>query len=508
MVKPCKYSDFKLSSHYYCCTFVFMKIWKIFFILLLFQISFSASCLPADTDDISNRKYFPAVKKLIQEAGKEIKISIYYISFTSKGPVSELLSELVKAKKRGVDIEIVLDWDSTPEVLNRDDMKNVKAFSFLKQNGIKVFYDDNKALNHSKYLIIDREILVVGSHNWSTSAFDFNHESTLLVRSRELAALYLQYFKDLPKVLPATVKGAIPIPAEFVENPNLAPRMVKKYEYTLFEFYLLCQKLSFEQKNRKIIITEEVLNEFFFRGKNLDMQKRSLQGYFTLIYLKRTKTWQTFMESYTINKEEKVLEVTLKQENTGNEKSLWLSELYWSDRWFERLQDSSKYFFLFLLLKTDSGKLGRSYTVTRAEITESSAINMTTLSYASAQLARFNLIEKQVLSRKDDYEPNIYILNDFYVYADFEKKLQKIKEETDPALFEIALQICDVTNEPHDPESLKKVIAIGKKHGITLLKKAFDKADSSHTGSSYRHLGYLMGTMEGWIKEDPEYMKP
>ena len=481
---------------------------KTFLILTLLQITFFAFCLPTDTDNISNRKYFPAVKKLIQEARNEIKISIYYIALTSKGPVSELMEELVKAKKRGVDIEIVLDWDSNPESLNRDDMKNVKSFAFLKQNGFKVFYDDNKALNHSKYLIVDREILVVGSHNWSANAFDSNHESTLVVRSKELAAIYLQYFKDLPKILPSTVKGAIPIPAEFIEDPNLGPRMVKKYEYTLFEFYLLCQKLSFEQKNRNIKISEAILYEIFFKGKNLDMQKRSLQGYFTLIYLKRTKSWQTFMESYTINKEEKVLEVSLKKENTGAPGSIWLSELYWSDRWFERLQDSSKYFLLFLLLKTDSGKLGRSYKIPRSEITESSAINMRTLSAASTELSRFNLIEKQILSRKDDYEPNIYILNDFYVYADFEKKFQKIKEETDPALFEIATKICDVTNEPNDTESLKKVIAVGKKHGITILKNAFERADTSPTGSSYRHLGYLMGMMESWIKKEPEYLKP
>ena len=480
---------------------------KTFLILTLLQISLSAFGLTTDTDDISNRKYFPAVKKLIQEARKEIKISIYYISLTSKGPVSELLNELINAKKRGVDIEIVLDWASSPDVLNRDDMKNVKAFSFLKQNGIKVFYDDNKALNHSKYLVIDREILVVGSHNWSAGAFDSNHESTLLVRSRELAAVYLQYFKDLPKVLPAPVKNAIPIPAEFIEDVNLAPGMIQKSDTTLFDLYLLCQKLSFEQKNREIKITEDQLKENFFRKKSLNLGGKSLRSYFIHTYLKRRKTWRTFIESWQDDKTGKILLITLKKQNEPQSDSLLLSELYWKDLWFERLQDRAKFLWLYFLLKTRSGTYGRSLQISQNQILEESGIHFKTLSTAATELTRLNLIERQILTRPDDYIPNTYILNDFYIYADFEKKLQKIKNETDPALFEIAAKICDVTNEPNDTESLKKVIAVGKRHGLPLLKKAFDAADQSQSSSSCRHLGYLMGIMENWIKEPPEIEK-
>lgn len=481
---------------------------KTFLILTLLQISLSAFGLTTDTDDISNRKYFPAVKKLIQEARNEIKISIYYISLTSKGPVSELLNELVNAKKRGVDIEIVLDWDSSPEAFKRDDMKNSKSFSFLKQNGIKVFYDDNRALNHSKYLVIDREILVVGSHNWSAGAFNSNHESTLLVRSKELAAVYLQYFKDLPKVLPAPVRGAIPIPAEFVEDVNLAPGMIQKSDTTLFDLYLLCQKFSFEQKNREIRITDDQLKENFFRKKNLNLGGKSLRSYFIHTYLKRRKTWRTFIESWQDDKTQKILLITLKKQNEPQSDSLLLSELYWKDLWFERLQDRAKFLWLYFLLKTRSVAYGRSLQISQNQILEDSGIHLKTLSTAATELTRLNLIERQILTRPDDYIPNTYILNDFYVYADFEKKLQKIKEETEPALFEIASKICDITNEPNDIEALRKIIAIGKTSGTGVLEKAYDTANQSAVTSAFRHFGYLINTIENRIKEHPETLKP
>lgn len=475
--------------------FIKMQI-KIFLILTLLQISFSAFCLTTDTDDISNRKYFPAVKKLIQEAQKEIKISIYYMALTSKGPVSELLNELVNAKKRGVDIEIVLDWDSSPEVFNKEDIKNVKAFSFLKRNDLKVFYDDNKALNHSKYLVIDKEILVVGSHNWSANAFNSNHESTLVVRSKELAAIYLQYFKDLPKVLPAPVKGAIPLPAEFVKNQNLGPRMVQKSDTTLFDLYLLCQKLSFEQKSREIKITDDQLKENFFRKKNLRLAGKSIRSYFIHSYLKRRKTWQTFIESWQDNKTEKLLLLTLQKQNEPEADSLMLSELYWKDYWFERLEDRAKFLMLYFLSKTRSGAYGRTLQISQNQILKDSGIHLKTLSTAATELTRYNLIERQIQTRPDAYIPNTYTLNDFYVYADFEKNLQKIKNETDPALFEIAAKICDITHEPNDIHAIQKVIAIGKKHGTGTLQKAWDTANESAVTSASRHFGYLMGMIE------------
>jgi len=56
-------------------------------------------------------------------------------------------------------------------------------------------------LLHHKYAIIDADnpllenIVVTGSHNWSSSAEVANNENTLIIHNKKVANLYLQEFK-------------------------------------------------------------------------------------------------------------------------------------------------------------------------------------------------------------------------------------------------------------------------------------------------------------------------
>ena len=472
------------------------------FFILLVSLLFTSSLfsIPADVEDISYKKYFPAVKKLIREAQSEIYISVYYISMTSGGPVSELLQEIAGAKERGVDVEVVLDFSTVKGKERFEDMKNAKAFSFLRQKGIRVFYDDDKRLNHSKYMIVDKSLVVVGSFNWSRPAFENNHENAVLIRSPEMAQTYLEYFRAIPRVYYA-VKDAVPIPRGFIEDPAQAAAFARNSDVRLLDFYLLCQKLSWEQKSAQIIISEALLEEIFFKGKNLSLGDRSIRAYFTGNFLRKAEKKLFFVKSFSDNRKEKVLEVELTAPNTGPAESLWLSPLYWKYRWFERLDNSGKFFIFYLLLKTESLRLGRSFQVSQDRITKEFALHPSTLTLASSDLERFNLIERQNYSRKDDYSPNVYLLNDFYDYAEFEKQLEQIRRSADPAVFEAASKVCDITNEPCDLNALKKLIAAGTEYGPGILQKAVEKASGSGASSSYREFPYLYNVILAWAEE-------
>ncbi len=479
------------------------RIFILFFSCLFSCFVFSRS---PDVEDISYALYFPAVKKLIQEAESEIKISVYYITLTPKGPVSELLDELVKAKERGVDIEVVLDFSTREGKNHSEDMKNAKAYSFLKQKGIRVFYDDDKRLNHSKYMIVDKKIVVVGSFNWCVSAFEKNHENALLVRLPEIAAVYLGYFRALPRILSGQVKGAVPIPAELLKNPALGAGMVKTNKERMMDFYLLCQKLSWEQKSKVVRITEDVLEDNFFKREKMKLTRKEMRRYFISNFFRKYKYQGgiPFMKSYRHIRKEKVIEVELFSQNTGEKDAVWLPEIYWTGRWFERLEASGKFFLLSLLHKTDSLKLGRSFQISLERMQEEYGLSLSALGLASKELHRYNLLEKQNYSRRDDYKPNIYLLNDFYLYEDFEKGFLKIKEGLPPDLFEVIVKICDITNEPHDLEAMKKLALIGSNYGKEILKSAYEKAEKSEYSSPYREFSYLMGVINSWVKEGPD----
>jgi len=50
---------------------------------------------------------------------------------------------------------------------------------------------------HNKVMIIDSEIVVTGSYNWSVSAEERNDENIIIVRSRKIAEEYERKFEEI-----------------------------------------------------------------------------------------------------------------------------------------------------------------------------------------------------------------------------------------------------------------------------------------------------------------------
>lgn len=66
------------------------------------------------------------------------------------------------------------------------------AWQALRGAGLDVRLDGNPYVLHHKVIIIDRQIVVLGSYNFSRNAEDSNNENVLIVHNAELAAQYLE----------------------------------------------------------------------------------------------------------------------------------------------------------------------------------------------------------------------------------------------------------------------------------------------------------------------------
>ena len=117
----------------------------------------------------------------IDRATREILVQAYL--FTSK----PLLSALLKAQKRGVNVEVILDKE-----IQRD--RRYITAKALKIGGITVWLDGRHENAHNKVMIIDREIIITGSYNFTYSAESKNAENVLIVKSQDLAGLYTDNF--------------------------------------------------------------------------------------------------------------------------------------------------------------------------------------------------------------------------------------------------------------------------------------------------------------------------
>lgn len=125
------------------------------------------------------------VLKTIESAQQEIRLMGY--SFTSP----EVVSALVRAKRRGVDVRIVLD-----EKGNRSKASQA-AMNVVVNAGIPLRTNGCYAIMHDKVIIVDNHTVEAGSFNYTRSAASRNSENVLVINEvPEVAQTYLQHWQS------------------------------------------------------------------------------------------------------------------------------------------------------------------------------------------------------------------------------------------------------------------------------------------------------------------------
>lgn len=118
----------------------------------------------------------------------EAEDSIYFLaySFTS----DELADALLESAQNGVTIAGVFEASQYASNIGTD-------FDLLRQGGIDVRLDGNQRNMHHKVIILDEQIVITGSYNFSNNAETRNDENIVIVHNPELAQIYLQEFQRI-----------------------------------------------------------------------------------------------------------------------------------------------------------------------------------------------------------------------------------------------------------------------------------------------------------------------
>jgi phospholipase D len=96
-----------------------------------------------------------------------------------------IIAALIGAHRRGVDVEVVLDRTNARTVRRRPG-----SAVALTEAGIPVWIDHPRGIEHNKIIIIDDDLVVGGSFNYSAAAQTRNAENMTVTRSAEVAAWY------------------------------------------------------------------------------------------------------------------------------------------------------------------------------------------------------------------------------------------------------------------------------------------------------------------------------
>ena len=191
---------------------IFIKT-TVFIIVLIVFCAFptpSSFGLPADNViPLVDEDYYPQVHQALITAKKSIMCVMYMADIDSKynrGWEYNLVNDLINAHRRGVNVTVIFDqnvmfWE-TGKKGKKTERKSEDAYELLKKNGVPVYYDSTDRVTHSKILVIDDYITIVGSTNWTHSALKKNHEASVLIKSRSVAEAFLNKLGTISKYQP------------------------------------------------------------------------------------------------------------------------------------------------------------------------------------------------------------------------------------------------------------------------------------------------------------------
>lgn len=116
-------------------------------------------------------------------AKAKVSVLMQAYSFTS----AAIAQALTDAKKRGVDVEVILDKSQRSEKYSSAD--------FVAHAGIPTYIDTKHVIAHNKIMIIDGKTILTGSFNFTKAAEESNAENLLVIQDPALAAKYTANWK-------------------------------------------------------------------------------------------------------------------------------------------------------------------------------------------------------------------------------------------------------------------------------------------------------------------------
>ena len=153
--------------------------------------------LTPDRNVLGQRMFMAAVTAAMQTATKKLYVQNQSFSYSGDdNQETTRMLELLRQKQRdGVDVRII--FRDARDFGRRSDLEDQQALiERLKGFGLKVTENFLRvqAKCHTKGVIIDGEIVILGSQNFTNSGALFNRDASLLIRSPKVASYFQEIF--------------------------------------------------------------------------------------------------------------------------------------------------------------------------------------------------------------------------------------------------------------------------------------------------------------------------
>lgn len=475
--------------------------------------------VPEIVEDISGDRYLPAVKEALKNAKSSIDMVMYFVNFAPEvknSPVNDLVEELISAHNRGVKVKVILDqnidfflWNEGGEWQKQE--KNDALFAYLKKQGIEAYFDNLYVTTHSKAIVIDKEIVIVGSANWTESSLRKNWEASCLIKSRGLTKQFLEDFSKISidyeaSILDEERAPAVRLKQAFLTNSTLAPHMLSSGDEIAFNLYLILLKKFDGNPQHAIEIDHKTLRHDLGIDKELsyasarDKMKqalRRLEEEYRLITRKKRFFMNTLVT--LLNYPDKT------PYSSPQEKYCSIPDEYWSYGWNKTLLFTEKYCYLINLSEggTSRGRLWQGYFV---GLSKKYNISRGTLLRGMGGLRKLNIIEMEysnysleegVIKR----DPIRFRILGLYSPQLLNEQKHKLAKAYGAELFKKAESYAEIVYKGNNIQVIEDIIKKIKEYGIDEVGRVFKIVSKKSSGNPTRSYKYVIGILQKEARE-------
>ncbi len=490
-----------------------MKRFIVFLLFLfLFQGAFVYSAPAKDVAYIPPRQYFDILIQEIKQAQSSITVCMYLFSVFVNRPDSEpfqIVQSLAQAAKRGVKVRVILDrnirFSQSPQMRSWDiEGKNRTAFDLFQKSGIAVYYDHPRILTHAKIIVIDGSKVILGSTNWTKTAFDYNYEGSVLIHSAPLAEEILQ---DIEKIITKSQTSLIEnnqnlrIPGFFIEDKTRFSRMVTKLDHRSFDIYLYLLQQQLVQKSPHFYLDLQDLAE----SLGISHMKRTSYRQQILKVLKKLDNRYALLKMTAhFGKDPEIFLLDLrnpqKSYQTPTHSFVLLSADYWKYEWNQKLSFAEKAFYLINLYHLNSSPNKINWSLAAKTISRIHDVSPHFIYKGSVELRRKNLLDVKhsPLSKHvtQPRKPNIYTPLPLYNHKTLAQQFHQLEQQHGSPQFNRAKKIAVLLYKDSDIKAVEHFMRLENEYGLNKIKQALKILGAKNPDNPKRCVGYFINTVK------------
>ncbi|MBT7066142.1 MAG: hypothetical protein HN919_07550 [Verrucomicrobia bacterium] len=493
-----------------------MKVWHYVGILLFIACFAVAPACGGDAvdgtiEDISRKAYLPAVQAALNAATGSIDVAMFQIrvreSTPSTQPVRKLVDALVDAHRRGGRVSVVLDRSMRYQDGKRlSDLAadNDNATQLLQAAGVDVAFGSSGRLMHQKVIIIDDQVVITGSHNWTYHSLTRNTESGELIRSRDYARIKRANFEQIktvsPVVLPPDLATKIRLSADFITDPGFASTMLTLQDERAFDIYLALQRYRAEGDAAAGGPAEEDLFELDYARLAGDL---GLEGPVTAYRRQIIRVLRKLQDEYGL------LEVTFRHGKSAmirlpppvDGRKLALPLAYWTYGLSRQLSLSAKAAYLVCHNELAVSPVLSCWSTSRATLAARYDCAAITIGNGLRELEQLNIIKiVRHLKRRGgsfgERSPSSHYFVPLRSPEEQAATWRVLREKHGDEAFDQARALAETIDRPHHPDTIEGLFYCIETYGLERTRKATARVAATHPSNPMREVRNVIAILK------------